>query len=384
LSASTSCSNRAAELLDRIRRGEKSSLQFVKQLGEDCPGEFFRGLIEPLADSFDTADASIYPELMRPWIAPQPLARPGIPARLQTVYVLSRVTLGADIKIVSPILRAMRARFPSARIVFVANRKSAELFENGAHIEFFEAAYPRSGPMRDRIAFAEQLRARLATPHRIVIDPDSRITQLGLIPVCEPEHYFHFPSRTAGGESNANLSDLLSDWLKGTFAATGAAWIAPLPAAIGTEEPIASISLGVGENETKRLGLDFETALIGAIAARFSTVYLDRGMGGSEAQRVTEAAERSGAIDRIRFSEGSFAAFASIIAQSRFYAGYDSAGQHAAAAAGTPLVSIFAGAPSSRFRARWSPNSPHAQVINADACTPAECLDLVRRHLRSL
>src|SRR6185437_12903707 len=62
--------------------------------------------------------------------------------------------------------------------------------------------------------------------------------------------------------------------------------------------------------------------------------------------------KRSGAIDRIRFSEGSFAAFASIIAQSQFYAGYDSAGQHAAAAAGTALVSIFAGAPSLRFRAR--------------------------------
>jgi ADP-heptose:LPS heptosyltransferase len=278
----------------------------------------------------------------------------------------------------------MCTRFPEARIVFVTNRKSAELFENDRSIEFLEAAYPRAGSMRDRIAFAEQLRASLATPHRIVIDPDSRMTQLGLIPVCEPQRCFHFPSRTAGGDSSANLSDLVSSWLNCTFGTTGAAWIAPRPAAIQTKSPVAAVSLGVGENESKRLGLDFEAALIARIAARFSIVYLDRGMGGAEAQRVTEAAKRSGAIHRIHFSEGSFAAFASIIAQSHFYAGYDSAGQHAAAAAGTPLVSIFAGAPSHRFQARWSPDSPSARVINADHSSPAECLDLIGRYLRSL
>ena len=56
---------------------------------------------------------------MRPWIPAAPSARPEIPTRVETVYVLSRVTLGADIKIVSPVLRAMRTRFPEARIVFV-------------------------------------------------------------------------------------------------------------------------------------------------------------------------------------------------------------------------------------------------------------------------
>jgi ADP-heptose:LPS heptosyltransferase len=356
----------------------------VKQLGEDCPGEFFRGVIEPLADSFDAADAELYTELMRPWIPVAPHTRPEIPARVETVYVLSRVTLGADIKIVSPILRAMRRRFPEAQIVFVTNRKSAELFENERSIEFLEAAYPRTGSVYDRIAFAEELRVRLATPDRIVIDPDSRITQLGLIPVCELERYFHFPSRTAGADTNMNLSELISGWLNHTFGAAGTAWIAPAPVELHNETPVASISLGVGENESKRLGLDFEAALIALISAHFPTVYLDRGMGGAEAQRVTDAAKRSGAMDRIRFSEDSFAAFASIIAQSQFYAGYDSAGQHAAAAAGTPLVSIFAGAPSHRFQARWSPDSPGARVIDANRSSPAECLNLIGRYLHSV
>ena len=37
------------------------------------------------------------------------------------------------------------------------------------------------------------------------------------------------------------------------------------------------------------------------------------------------------------------------------YVGYDSAGQHVAAASGTPLISIFAGYPSERMFQRWRP-----------------------------
>ena len=44
-----------------------------------------------------------------------------------------------------------------------------------------------------------------------------------------------------------------------------------------------------------------------------------------------------------------------MITQSRIYLGYDSAGQHVAAAAGVPLVSIFRGFASDRMFARWRP-----------------------------
>lgn len=80
-------------------------------------------------------------------------------------------------------------------------------------------------------------------------------------------------------------------------------------------------------------------------------------------------------MDRVRFWEGSFAGFASLIGQSDLYVGYDSAGQHAAAASGTPLISIFAGASSERFRERWSPRGRgRITVIDADASTPDEIL----------
>ena len=35
-------------------------------------------------------------------------------------------------------------------------------------------------------------------PQSIVVDPDSRLTQLGLVPVCADERYYFFESRTFG------------------------------------------------------------------------------------------------------------------------------------------------------------------------------------------
>jgi ADP-heptose:LPS heptosyltransferase len=64
----------------------------------------------------------------------------------------------------------------------------------------------------------------------------------------------------------------------------------------------------------------------------------------------------------------------SVITQCDLYAGYDSAGQHAAAASGVPLVSIFAGAPSERFRTRWAPSGPgRIHIIDATAHDAAAC-----------
>ena len=79
---------------------------------------------------------------------------------------------------------------------------------------------------------------------------------------------------------------------------------------------------------------------------------------------MRRAIERSGAPEgKIGLHEGSFASFASLISQSRLYAGYDSAGQHVAAALGVPLLCVFAGAVSDRMFERWSPDGPAARNI---------------------
>jgi hypothetical protein len=392
LSASISCS----DVLAAIRRGERLPPATIRDLGENQPGDFFRIIVEALADSFDPTQAQAYEDLMRVWIPPLPRVQPVIPDRVETVFVLSRVTLGADIKITSIMLDAMKRRFPDAEIVLVGNRKSAELFAADSRISHLNADYPRTGSVTSRIQFAYEFRRQIDGLNRLVVDPDSRMTQLGLIPVCAPEHYLHFPSRTAfslpladatallsrdceGAVRSANLTELAQAWLLETFGERGEAYIATPRVPIEGDAPRATVSLGVGDNETKRVQGDFEALLIRALGEKFRTIWIDRGVGGTESARVTAAAEASGCIDRIRFWEGTFAGFAALISQSVLYVGYDSAGQHAAAATGTPLITIFAGAPSDRFRQRWSPHGPgRIHIIEADSLTPDACLQQFR------
>lgn len=320
----------------------------LHQLGELHPAEFFRDIIEPLGDSFDPEQAREYERIMHLWIPQIPYEAPVLPDRVATVYVFSRVTLGADIKITSIVLDAMKRRFPEADIVFVANQKSADLFATDKRIRHLPADYPRKRPVSARIAFAVELSGRIGTPHSIIVDPDSRMTQLGTLQMGDS--HFHFPSRTVTDADN--LTDLTNNWLERTFGVRGEAYIAPERVPIDDPGPRAAVSLGVGENDSKRIPGDFEHNLLRDLSATYATVWVDRGVGGEEAGRVTEAAA---GLANVRFWEGSFAGFASIVSQCDYYAGYDSAGQHAAAAAGVSLTSYFAGAPSERFRKRWAP-----------------------------
>lgn len=285
--------------------------------------------------------------------------------------MLSRVTLGADVKITSILLDAAKKRFLDARVVFVGGNKSFELFANDSRLEHLDFDYPRSGSVKERIAFAEHLRDEITTPNSIVLDPDSRITQLGLFPVCEPDRYFHFPSRTTG---EGNLTDIAQQWTERVLGVEGSAYVAPKFVEIDGESPWAAVSLGVGENHTKRIEGSFEADLISLLAAHFPTLWIDRGAGGEEAERVTAAAEGHD----VRFWERSFAGFTSVIAQSDLYVGYDSAGQHAAAAVRTPLISVFAGAASPRFRERWAPcGGGLINLVDADTLSPEQSLEQI-------
>ena len=108
---------------------------------------------------------------------------------------------------------------------------------------------------------------------------------------------------------------------------------------------------------------------------------IDKGLGGEEGGRVERAIAASGvAYDQIQTWLGPFAPFAYEIARAPLYVGYDSAGQHVAAAAGTPLRCVFAGAQSDRFFERWKPwGKSDCQVVRMDAGGDAEgALDRLR------
>ena len=142
----------------------------------------------------------------------------------------------------------------------------------------------------------------------------------------------------------------------------------------------ATVSLGVGENPDKRVADPFEAELLRLLISRFDSVIVDSGGGGEETERVRNAVAASG--NRAEIFTGSFAQFAALIAGSRLYIGYDSAGGHVAAACGVPALSIFAGFASERMLQRWRPGGPGpVRVIRADGRPPANVLTDVEREL---
>jgi ADP-heptose:LPS heptosyltransferase len=266
------------------------------------------------------------------------------------VYVLSRVTLCADVAVTSVVIDAVNARYPRARVLFVGSRKNWALFEADERIELHEFTYGRGGSLRDRLSCVPVL----PDGNAIVVDPDSRLTQLGLLPIFEDDRYYFFESRAYGGESDRSLNELTREWVERVFGVAGArAYIAPKKMPSNAR---ATVSFGVGENGEKRVSDAFEAAVLNEITSRVESVLLDTGAGGAERERAEHLASTT--AGQLELWRGDYAPFASAIAQSRLYIGYDSAGQHVAAACGVPLVSVFAGYASERMFHRWTPTGP--------------------------
>ncbi len=308
-------------------------------------------MVEPLSDVFERRAVDAYAELFRdvPGCDFWRFHRIRQPKRCivdaTDVVVLSRITLGADIAVTSVMLDCIRQRFPGARVWFAGPHKNFALFENHPGLRHIEFHYPRAGSVRERIAAARALRL---PADALVIDPDSRITQLGLVPICLERDYYFFESRSYGEDTRDPLPLLASRWCREVFGVSESrAFLAPRSDAEGAD---AAVSLGTGGNPQKGLGQEFERELLTRLAAAGS-VLVDRGAGGEEADRVNRAAHGL----NVRFWDGSFADFASAITRSTSYIGYDSAGQHAAAASGVPLTVYFTGAINERFRWRWRP-----------------------------
>jgi len=367
--------------LDRCLRGEAWPAALLDRAMEEDDGRAFLSIVvERLGDLFEPRLGEVYRKLFTEVIervAPEMRERVrGVQTsqrapngfQAKQVYVLSRITLGADVAVTSVLIDAAKRRFPDAGIVFVGPRKSYEMFEADARIIHFDVPYARGGSLRERLRAS----ADLWIDDGIVIDPDSRLTQLGLISVCAPDRYFHFESRSFGGDDTERLPALASRWAHEALGVENAgAFVAPLPAE--GEPPAITVSLGVGENPAKRISGDFEIDLLATLRTFGRSVLIDKGGSLEERERVEQIVNQS-RIPGVRLHDGSFAHFAAEIARSRLYIGYDSAGGHVASACGVPVISIFAGAVSERFVARWR---PIGTVI--DAHTVSDVIGEVRR-----
>jgi ADP-heptose:LPS heptosyltransferase len=379
-------------LLAQCVAGEPPKKLARSLVEEPCAQALFGVVVEGLADRFEPALCDTYVRLFSQALVladpasdvmslvaryervrrPRPVA-----GKPQRVFVLSRVTLGADVAVTSVLLAAAQRRFPLAEIVFVGPLKNYELFAADPRIHHQPLEY-RRGSLRERLAAGSELAQLLDQPDSITIDPDSRFTQLGLLPVCAEEHYHLFESRAYGGESDRSLPELASEWARETL---GVAGVKPFVALDGVppKAPSITISFGVGENPAKRIPDPFEEELLAVLAGTGLCLSIDKGAGGAEAERVERAIQASGV--KATTWEGSFAGFASRINASRLYVGYDSAGQHVAAACGVPLISIFAGFPVPRMFERWRPVGEHCHVIKVDRPDRQETLAQVKQVL---
>ena len=393
--ASISCDRAASELLRQCIAREPWDRDLVSLLATNaCSDALFRILVEGLADRFEPRLCDAYADIFSTILEQ---STPSLNAKKirsryerirgprvsniepENIVVLSRVTLGADIAITSVILDALKRRFPVAAIYLAGDEKAAELFAGDSRVRHLSTPYPRRGTLVDRILSWDLLRAAIPTRKTIVVDPDSRLTQLGLLPLCDEKHYFFFESRGFGGDGNASLGELTANWASETFdIEKPQARISPPAVTFDIQKPCVTVSLGTGGNDLKRLPASFEADLIRLLCARFSDVIVDEGFGPEEALRVARAIART----KARLFRGSFAQFASVVAQSDCYVGYDSAGQHAAAAFGTPLLTLFAGFVSNRMFARWQPTGPGPKRILK--LTAAPSLDTVTASLESL
>lgn len=385
LSGVTDARAAAHRLLGHCLRGEPWPPQLLDRLLEpDAAPALFGIVIERLCDLFEPRLCDAYaglfsialertlPELrgagLRARYERIRKSRPLERRTVREVIVLSRVTLGADIAVTGIVLDAALRRFPEARIRFAGARKNFELFAGEPRIEHLDVPYLRSGTLAERLASWPRLCESLAVPDSIVIDPDSRLTQLGLLPVCRDEDYYFFESRSPGGGMDS-LRELTRQWVRQVLGVDGRPWIRPCAQPLA--EGLVTLSLGVGGNPEKRLDAGFERGLF-ELAAEHGEVLADLGVDPEEAGRVRTAAAGLG----VRAWQGDFATFAATIARSRLYLGYDSSGQHVASACGVPFVTVFAGAVSERFLARWSP--PGGTIVPVREQDPERILARVR------
>ena len=333
--------------------------------------------------------------------AGQPLPEDAEP---RMFVVLSRVTIGADVAITSVICERLQAQFPEAEMTVIGNRKLRQLIHSCSGIRVLELDYARRGGLMERFTAWLDLQELVEreTDHYsydgdfMVFDPDSRLTQLGVLPLVDDRYYRFFNSRGGQGHpSSASLSDLTNLWMDNILQTTDhehpSVWH-PMAECIQTKRRIKglqrdgrhliAVNLGVGGNERKRVSDEFERELVlHLLADPANTVLLDMGFGESERRRseaIIAAAEAAGftarstafnALDslppqtRLVGVECSLVEVIALILHSNEFIGYDSACQHIAAALAVPTYTIFAGTTNPRFVRRWRPCGPNRSEV---------------------
>lgn len=394
-------------------------------------GALFAGVVEPLNDGFSTAGRAVYARLFAHAVwrvaarearlaerlravgigteaalhARYQTARAGrqlAPEQAERVVVLSRVTVGADVLLTSVVLQRLHQRYPAAELVVLGDAKLAGLLGGLPRVRVRSLSYARRGPLRERLASWLVLADAVAEESPdLVVAPDSRLDQLGILPVCVPERYLLWENIRADGAEPCSLADQLDGWLavrlglsaqpvmtpKVALDAPTAAAAAVMHAAFGAR-PLAAVKLDHGGNPAKSLPRAAEIALLADLRAKGWRVLLDRGFGPDELANSDALCAAAGLVPTdiddsgkglglavaglasgslaevqvIRF-HGSIGGWAAALSACGLAISYDSVGHHLAAALGIPLVTAFTGHADPAFAVAWQPRGPAAVAV---------------------
>ncbi|MEA3240727.1 MAG: hypothetical protein U9P37_04005, partial [Pseudomonadota bacterium] len=142
--------------------------------------------------------------------------------QVRKILFLSRVTIGADIAVTSVIFQRLSKVFPEAEFVLIGGSKLEELYGGNPRIRFRQLVYSRKGGLLERLTswyaaleVIQQEEAAAGGENEVVlIDPDSRISQLGILPLVPLDRYYFFDSRS-GSSFNCHVSmpELANSWL---------------------------------------------------------------------------------------------------------------------------------------------------------------------------
>ena len=334
------------------------------------------------------------------------------------ILLLSRVTLGADVAITSIIIQRLTQLFPSAELVLIGGRKLDQIYGGNSNIRLSHITYNRQGGLLDRLSSWQAVLnvidhelAACPLENTILIDPDSRLSQLGVLPIIDLDHYFFFDSRSeVSFAGNLSMAQSTNAWLNKIIGEEDfhhpRVWLLPsnlqkaaqLYAELknnGARRVIA-LNFGVGGNPRKRVGQRLEQKLLLNLLQEPNTVILlDKGFGDAERQSSDALLARikanGYAIHSAVFDEGlntqlnwgaiglqtRIGEIAAIIANCNEYIGYDSACQHIAAALKTPCLTIFAGSNNMRFIRRWSAFGPNnCKIVHVDTLSDPSSIDV--------
>jgi len=337
---------------------------------------------------------------------------------VKKILLLSRVTIGADVAITSIIIQRLAELFPKAEIVLIGGSKLDEVYGGNARIRLQTVDYNRKGGLIERLSswqlvlhIIKHELAACPLENTILIDPDSRLSQLGVLPIIPADHYFFFDSRSdISFASNMSMAQLTNTWITKVTGEEDFRYPKIWPRSSDLKKAsgfyselkkcgarrVIVINFGVGGNQRKKVGQRLEKALLLSLLREPETVIvLDKGFGDEElrdSNLLLEAVKENGFAAREAVFGGALdgpissgvigiqtriGEIAAIISKCDEYIGYDSACQHIAAALEIPCLTIFAGSNNMRFIRRWSAFSPNScQIVHVDTLTDPAAIDV--------